>query len=56
MLEINKILEDYLITAPLSVQQVLMAENIKHPEWEDNAEIMQIAKQQMLQSIDVLPR
>lgn len=55
MLEINKILEDYLITAPLSVQQVLMAENIKHPEWEDNAEIMQIAKQQMLQSIDVLP-
>lgn len=52
MLEINKILEDYLNTAPLSVQQVLMAENIKHPEWTDNAEIMQIAKQQMLECID----
>ncbi|MEC4051894.1 hypothetical protein VSP10_03740 [Myroides odoratimimus] len=54
MLEINKILEDYLNTASLSVKQVLMAENIKHPEWEDNAEIMEIAKQQMLASIDVL--
>ncbi|MCC9043980.1 hypothetical protein LNQ81_14990 [Myroides sp. M-43] len=54
MLEINKILEDYLNTASLSVQQVLMADNIKHPEWEDNAEIMEIAKQQMLASIDVL--
>ncbi len=54
MLEINKILEDYLNTASLSVKQVLMAENIKHPEWEDNAEIIEIAKQQMLTSIDVL--
>lgn len=55
MKEIIKDLEDYLNLASIDTQRVMFVSDVKHPEWEDNNEIMDIAKSQILESVDLLP-
>jgi hypothetical protein len=55
MKEIIKDLEDYLNLASIDTQRVMFVSDVKHPEWEDNNEVMDIAKSQILESVDLLP-
>ncbi|MDR0228711.1 MAG: hypothetical protein LBI72_06560 [Flavobacteriaceae bacterium] len=54
MKTIFKELENYFNQAPIDVQKVLIIPDITHPHWEDNKEIITLAKEQILDPIGLL--
>lgn len=55
MQNIKNDLANYLQHAPQSIQEILFVPQGIHPFWEDNLEILQLANQQLLQPLGILP-
>lgn len=55
MQNIEKELKDYLLTCTAAIQEVLFIPNVVHPVWNDSAEILQLANQQILQPVGAIP-
>ncbi|KFC22042.1 hypothetical protein [Epilithonimonas lactis] len=55
MENLQKDLINYLENATRSVQEILFVPTTVHPVWEDNAEILTLANQQILQPAGILP-
>lgn len=55
MEKIQRDLANYLENADQSVQEILFVPTDMHPVWEDSPEILELANQQILQPLEILP-